>query len=123
MDRKGQSEPPEEVDQLTLLIHAGCFPGKFPPPHVGTDIVVLHRDTPKIFESLTTIEHHVNGLQRHISQTTVPDNVQVIFLNVSFDFCISTRVDMRETDNSNNRDGIFDRSFVLTAIVNSRTKD
>ena len=62
-------------------------------------------------------------MPRHISETTMPHNVQVILMIMSFKFCISTSVDMKETANSNKRNGIIYWSFVLKAIVYSRPKD
>ena len=62
----------------------------------GTDRVVRHRDTPKIYESLTTIDNHSNCLQRHISKTTAPDNVTSYLSDRVVDLCIGTSVDYRD---------------------------
>ena len=51
----------------------------------------------------------------------MPYNVQVIFPIVELDFCLSTGVDMKKNANSYNRNGMFNRSFVLTAVTDSRT--
>ena len=56
----------------------------------------------------------------------MPHNVKVIFPIVELDCCLSTActgVDMKKNANSYNRNGMFHRSFVLTALTDSRTID
>ena len=71
MARKGQSEKPEKVtNQLVANSLADPCLVSIPPSHV----VALRKKNPKIFESLTTVNHHLHCLHRYKSETTIALN-------------------------------------------------
>ena len=72
------------------LIHHSCFPL----PHVGTNIIAWHRDALKVIKSLTAVDHLLDRVEWHISQTTMPQDPLILCSIMTLDLCFSACMNM-----------------------------